>query len=259
MEGEILIREIHPLPAVFAFFSFTWSIFLLPFFMTLKQLQAEIIACRKCPRLVRWREKVAYEKVKRFSDEEYWGKPLPSFGDPNARLLIVGLAPAAHGGNRTGRMFTGDRSGDWLFRALFKSGFANQPDSTDRNDGLKLQDSYITAACRCAPPQNKLLPVELRKCQLYFLQELQLLKNLKVIIGLGKVGFDAVLNGFQKLGIIDFPKKPKFGHGSEYHLAHGIILLGSYHPSQQNTFTGKLTETMLDAVFHRALHLLDNE
>jgi uracil-DNA glycosylase family 4 len=223
--------------------------------MTLKQLQAEVIACRKCPRLVKWRENVAHEKVKRFTDETYWGKPLPSFGDPKANLLLVGLAPAAHGGNRTGRMFTGDRSSDWLFRALFKAGFANQPVSTNRNDGLSLQDCYITAACRCAPPQNKLLPRELQQCQQYFLQELQLLKNLRVAVGLGKVGFDAIIASFEKLGKLQFSTKPKFGHGNEYYIADNIVVLGSYHPSQQNTFTGKLTEMMLDRIFIRAREL----
>jgi uracil-DNA glycosylase family 4 len=224
--------------------------------MTIQQLQKEITACRKCPRLVKWRKKVSVEKVKRFVDELYWGKPLPSFGDPNARLLLVGLAPAAHGGNRTGRMFTGDRSGDWLFRALFKAGFANQPTSTNKQDGLTLRDCYLTAACRCAPPQNKLLPIELQRCQPYFLQELQLLKNLRVIVGLGKVGFDAVVHAFEKLGKSRYSTKPRFGHGVECSLSDQLTLIGSYHPSQQNTFTGKLTETMLDSVFVQAKQVI---
>jgi uracil-DNA glycosylase family 4 len=227
--------------------------------MMLKQLQAEIIACRKCPRLVKWREKMAREKVKRFADEEYWGRPLPSFGDPRARLLLVGLAPAAHGGNRTGRMFTGDRSGDWLYRALCKTGFANQPTSIDRADGLKLENCYITAACRCAPPQNKLLPSELRNCRQYLLEELRLLKHVRVIVGLGKIGFDAARTCLKQLGWMTKESAPKFGHQVEYRLNEQTTLIGSFHPSQQNTFTGKLTEPMFDAVFHRTLHVLENK
>jgi uracil-DNA glycosylase family 4 len=205
---------------------------------------------------VRWREKVAREKTKRFADWDYWGKPNPSFGDPNAELLLVGLAPAAHGGNRTGRMFTGDRSGDWLYRALYKAGFANQPTSVSHDDGLKLINCYITATCRCAPPQNKLLPSEIRNCRPFLLHELELLKDVKVIIGLGKVGFDAAVNAFQELGWVTFAKKPKFGHGVEYQLNERVALLGSFHPSQQNTFTGRLTEPMLDRVFQKAKELI---
>ncbi|MEK7671051.1 MAG: uracil-DNA glycosylase, partial [Bacteroidota bacterium] len=214
----------------------------------LHQLQSKIIACRKCPRLVRWREKVAREKVKRFADEEYWGKPNPSFGDPNAQLLLVGLAPAAHGGNRTGRMFTGDNSGNWLYRALHKAGFANQAESTHRNDGLKLTDCYITATLRCAPPQNRPTPKEIANCKLYLLKEIELLKNVRVVVGLGKIGFEAAINAYREVGKIDFKSKPKFAHCAAYKL-NGLTFIASFHPSQQNTFTGKLTEEMFDKVF----------
>ncbi len=223
----------------------------------LKKIEHEVIACRRCPRLVAWREKTAHDKTRRFSDQEYWGKPIPAFGDVDARLLLVGLAPAAHGGNRTGRMFTGDRSGDWLFRALWKSGFASQPESTHRGDGLGLRDCFITATCRCAPPLNKLLPSEIRNCRPFLFRELHLLKNVTVVVGLGKVGFDnayAVLTEFYGDGgrRVGWPKRPSFSHGAELLLPGDISLLGSYHPSQQNTFTGRLTEKMLDGVFRRA-------
>lgn len=223
---------------------------------TLQQLQHTIIECRKCPRLVAWREQSAREKVKRFNDQRYWGKPVPSFGDPTAQVLLVGLAPGAHGANRTGRMFTGDRSGDWLFRALHKFGFANQTESLSRDDGLKLHNCYITAACRCAPPQNKVLPDELRNCRPYLLEELQLLKRLRVIVGLGKIGFDVVVQSFTQLNWLETERKPTFGHGVEYRLNKNVFLIGSYHPSQQNTFTGKLTEPMFDKIFKRAQLLL---
>jgi uracil-DNA glycosylase family 4 len=222
----------------------------------LARLQDRVLSCRKCPRLVRWREKVAREKTKRFADWQYWGKPNPSFGDPNAELVLIGLAPAAHGGNRTGRMFTGDRSGDWLYRALHKAGFANQPTSVSRDDGLRLINCYITATCRCAPPQNKLLPAEIRNCRPFLLRELELLRNLKVVVGLGKVGFDSAVQAFRELGWATFTHKPTFRHGAEYPLNERVTLLGSFHPSQQNTFTGRLTEPMFDAIFRRAKHLL---
>ena len=193
----------------------------------IQQLQHIVTECSKCSRLVEWREKTAHEKVKRFIDQEYWGKPLPSFGDPHAQLLLVGLAPAAHGGNRTGRMFTGDRSGDWLFRALYKSGFASQAESLSRDDGLKLCNCYITAACRCAPPQNKVLPEELRNCRPYLLEELRLLKNIRVIVGLGKIGFDVVVQSFTQLDWLKAERKPTFGHGAEYRLNKNVVLLGS--------------------------------
>ena len=223
----------------------------------LSTLQNQIIKCRKCPRLVRWREKVAREKTARFKDWEYWGKPNPSFGDPNARLLLVGLAPAAHGGNRTGRMFTGDRSGDWLYRTLHKFGFANQPNSISRDDGLELTDCYITATCRCAPPANKLLPQEILNCRPYLLREIELLKKVRVVVGLGKVGFDNAFDAFRTLGLTTLKARPKFAHGAICRLNDRVTLLGSFHPSQQNTFTGKLTQPMFDAIFRRAKHLID--
>ncbi len=222
----------------------------------LARLQERIIRCRHCPRLVRWREQVAREKTRRFANWDYWGRPNPSFGDPHAALLLVGLAPAAHGGNRTGRMFTGDRSGDWLYRALYKAGFANQPTSISRDDGLKLTNCYITATCRCAPPLNKLLPSEIRNCRPYLLRELQLLRNVRIIVGLGKIGFDAAASAFLELGWSTLKRKPQFGHGVEYALNDRVTLIGSFHPSQQNTFTGRLTEPMFDAIFRRAKELL---
>lgn len=223
---------------------------------TLAQIQKKVIRCKLCPRLVEWREQVAHDKTRRFADWNYWGKPSPSFGDPQARLLLIGLAPAAHGGNRTGRMFTGDRSGDWLYRALHKAGFANQPTSVSREDGMKLKDCYITASCRCAPPLNKLLPQELANCRPYLLSEFRLLKRVRVVVGLGKIGFDAAAASLRELGKAHITPKPRFGHGVEYDLENGLTLIGSFHPSQQNTFTGRLTETMLDAIFARALSLL---
>jgi uracil-DNA glycosylase family 4 len=224
----------------------------------LKNLQDKIVRCRLCPRLVRWREKVAREKTARFKDWQYWGKPNPSFGDPKARLLLVGLAPAAHGGNRTGRMFTGDRSGDWLYRTLHKFGFANHPTSISRDDGLKLTDCYITATCRCAPPANKLLPREILNCRPYLLREIELLKNVRAVIGLGKVGFGNAFNVYRKLGLTSLDARPKFGHGVTYRLNDRVMLAASFHPSQQNTFTGKLTQTMFDAVFRRAKRLIES-
>jgi len=221
-------------------------------------LQNQIIACKQCPRLVAWREQAARAKVKRFVDDEYWGKPLPSFGDPRARFLIVGLAPAAHGGNRTGRMFTGDRSGDWLFRALHKAGFANQPASVNRDDGLQLTDCYITATARCAPPQNKLTTGEIANCRPYLLREIELLKNVRVILGLGKIGFDNALTACEEVYNLRVTPRPKFGHGVEYELNGKFTLMGTFHPSQQNTFTGKLTEPMFDKIFRRVRQLLQD-
>ncbi|MCX6133910.1 MAG: uracil-DNA glycosylase [Ignavibacteriales bacterium] len=222
----------------------------------LAALQQQIIGCHLCPRLVRWREKVSREKTRRFVDWEYWGKPIPSFGDPRAQVLLIGLAPAAHGGNRTGRMFTGDRSGDWLFRSLSKAGFANQPLSESPEDGLKLRNCYITAACRCAPPQNKLLPKEIRNCRPFLLQEMHLLRRVRIIVGLGKVRFDAAFSALRELGWAHTGKKPAFSHGAEFAVNDRLTLLGSFHPSQQNTFTGRLTEPMLDSIFQRAQTLL---
>jgi uracil-DNA glycosylase len=214
----------------------------------LKAIQKEVMACSLCPRLVAWREQTAREKVRRFAHEEYWGKPVPAFGDPEARLLLVGLAPAAHGGNRTGRMFTGDRSGDWLYRALFRAGFAGQPASTSRDDGMVLADCYITAAARCAPPLNTLLPAELSNCRRYLLREITVLNNLRVVIGLGSIGFRAALESLSALGKATFSKRPSFSHGAEYRSGR-ISLIASYHPSQQNTFTGRLTERMFNQIF----------
>lgn len=217
----------------------------------LQSLQQQIIACRRCPRLVLWRERVSREKVKRFADQEYWGKPNPGFGDPHARLLLVGLAPAAHGGNRTGRMFTGDESGNWLYRALYKAGFANQPTSIHREDGLRLTDCYITATCRCAPPQNKPLPDEVLNCRSFLLQEIELLRKVRVIVGLGRIGFDAALAAYKAARRIEFTRKPVFAHCAVCRFER-FTFIASYHPSQQNTFTGRLTEPMLDRVFSLA-------
>ena len=222
-------------------------------------LHKRIIRCTACPRLVKWREKVAKEKTPRFADEKYWGKPLPGFGDPKARLLIVGLAPAAHGGNRTGRMFTGDRSGDWLFRALHKAGFANQPASQHRDDGLKLKNCYITATLHCAPPLNKPLPREIKNCRSFLHDEFALLKNVRVIMALGKIGFDTALWLCREFGLQNFERRPKFFHKAEYQLLDNRLLLASFHPSQLNTFTGRLTEEMFDAVFRRAKNFIKNQ
>ena len=215
---------------------------------SIASLNRQVVRCRLCPRLVRWREKVAQEKVRRFAEEEYWGKPNPGFGDVRARLLLVGLAPAAHGGNRTGRMFTGDESGRWLYRALYKSGFANQAESINRFDGLKLSDCYITATCRCAPPQNKLLPSEIRNCRPFLLREIGLLTNVRVIVGLGRIGFEAALRSYREIGRITWKKKPVFAHAARSSFGD-LTFIASFHPSQQNTFTGRLTEKMLDAIF----------
>lgn len=221
------------------------------------QLNKEVIACRLCPRLVDWREQVAREKTRRFADEKYWGKPIPGFGDAKARVLLVGLAPAAHGGNRTGRIFTGDKSGDWLFRALHKAGFANQAESIRIGDGLKLSDCYIAAAARCAPPDNKPLPKEFANCRPYLLRELRLLKNMRVVVGLGKLGFDHAFSALREVHGLPAGARPRFGHDVEYELAPNLFLVGTFHPSQQNTFTGRLTGPMFDAVFKRVRGLVD--
>jgi uracil-DNA glycosylase len=222
---------------------------------SLTLLQRRIISCRRCPRLVRWRERVAREKVKRFADQEYWGKPVPGLGDPQGRLLLVGLAPAAHGGNRTGRMFTGDESGRWLFRALHRAGFADRPDAVNRDDGLTLTDCYITATLRCAPPLNKPLPLEIRRCRSHLLDELLLLSNVRVVVGLGRMGFENALNAYLLLGRIACERKPHFGHGAVYRFGD-LTFIASFHPSQQNTFTGRLTEGMLDGVFRTVRKVL---
>jgi len=221
-----------------------------------QQLHQTITACRKCPRLVRWREQVARNPPRRYQGEKYWARPLPGFGDFDARLLIVGLAPAAHGGNRTGRIFTGDRSGDWLYGALHAAGFANQPESTDRNDGLKLTDCYITAAIRCAPPENKPSRVEFERCRPYLVEELKLFGSLRVVIALGKIAFDSFLAAHQQNGGAVPKPRPRFGHGASIVLPNGLTLICSYHPSQQNTFTGKLTRPMFHSIFEKAKAVL---
>jgi uracil-DNA glycosylase family 4 len=218
-------------------------------------LQREIVECRACPRLVAWREEVARVKVRRFREWTYWARPLPGFGDPAAKLLIVGLAPAAHGGNRTGRMFTGDRSGDFLYAALHRAGYANQPTSERLGDGLALRSAFITAPVRCAPPANKPLPSELSSCSVWFDREIALLKNVRVVLALGAIGWNAALVHFARRGIAVRSPRPKFGHGAEARIEPGLTLLGCYHVSQQNTNTGKLTPRMIDAVLSRARQL----
>jgi uracil-DNA glycosylase len=218
---------------------------------TLPAVQRDVVACRRCPRLVHWREEVARTGRASYAGQIYWGRPVPGFGDPRARLLIVGLAPAAHGGNRTGRIFTGDRSGDWLFAALHRAGFASQPTSTSRDDGLTLDGAYITAAVHCAPPANRPEPSERAACAPYLARELTLLTRASVMIALGQVAWTALCAHF------GLRPRPRFGHLAESVLPDGRILIGSYHPSQQNTFTGKLTAPMFDAVFERARALTD--
>ena len=213
---------------------------------SLARVTAEIVDCRACPRLVAWRELVAVEKRASFATEEYWGRPVPGFGDPDARLLVVGLAPAAHGGNRTGRVFTGDRSGDWLFGALHRAGYANQPTSVSVDDGLRLDDAYVAAVVRCAPPANKPTTDERDTCLPYFERELALMPNVRVLVALGQFAYD---NLTRVLGV---RPRPRFGHGVEVDAGSGRTIICSFHPSQQNTFTGKLTEPMFDAVFQRA-------
>jgi uracil-DNA glycosylase family 4 len=225
---------------------------------TLARLAERIVHCRLCPRLVAHREAVAASPPRRYRGQEYWARPLPGFGDPRARVLLVGLAPAAHGGNRTGRMFTGDRSGDWLFRALHEAGFANQPTSTHAGDGLRLEGAYITATARCAPPANKPTPEEMARCRPFLLEELRLLPRVRVVVGLGQIGWDAYLRTRRELGL-GLPRPlPRFGHGAEARMpGDGITLLGTFHPSQQNTFTGRLTRPMLRAVLRRARRLAE--
>jgi len=218
----------------------------------LEQLAADIVDCRRCPRLVQWREQVARERRAAYRDEEYWGRPITGFGDPAARIMVLGLAPAAHGANRTGRVFTGDRSGDWLFRAMHTAGLANQPTSTHRDDGLVLRDAWVSAAVRCAPPQNRPSVDERDACAGFLEREFALLTRVQVVVCLGGFGFEAAC---RHLGV---RPRPRFGHLVEVPVADGPTLLCSYHPSQQNTFTGRLTETMFDAVFERAVALADN-
>jgi uracil-DNA glycosylase family 4 len=235
----------------------------------LRAVERDVVSCRKCPRLVAWREQVAREKRRAFADEEYWGRPVPGWGDPAARLLVLGLAPAAHGGNRTGRAFTGDESGRWLYRALWRSGFANQPECERKGDGLALRDCFITAAVRCAPPANRPTTAERDNCRPWLEAELDLLPRIAVVVTLGAFAFDNALRVWGARGAGMPRPKPRFGHGVEVPIdlplrqkrsrrrPARIVLLGCYHPSQQNTFTGVLTEPMLDAVFVRARMLLD--
>jgi uracil-DNA glycosylase family 4 len=220
----------------------------------LAELTAEIVGCRRCPRLVAWRELVAREKVARFRDETYWGRPVPGFGDPAARILIVGLAPAAHGGNRTGRVFTGDASGDFLFAAMHAVGLANQPVGRRADDGLALAGAYIAAAVRCAPPANKPTPLERATCQPFLVRELSLLADVRVLVALGAIAWESAFRTIAALTGEDARPRPRFGHGARAR-AGGYEVVGSYHPSQQNTFTGRLTAPMLVHVLGRAQEL----
>jgi len=227
-----------------------------------QELEERLVRCRRCPRLVEHRERVAREKRAAFADQDYWGRPVPGFGDQGARLLVVGLAPAAHGANRTGRMFTGDRSGDWLFRAMHRAGFASQPTSEARGDGLSLEDAFVTAPVRCAPPANRPRPRERRNCRPYLEREIVLLgetgEGVRVVVTLGKYAYDHTLRVYRDRGHPVPSPKPDFGHAVELELGPAApTLVASYHPSQQNTFTGTLTEEMLDGVFGRAREMLD--
>ena len=218
----------------------------------LTELNQDVIACRRCPRLVEWRERVAEEKRAAFQEETYWGRPVPSFGDPGARILVLGLAPAAHGANRTGRMFTGDRSGDWLFGALHRAGLANQAEAVSRDDGLELEDVWITAMVRCAPPANKPTPAERKRCRDWLEEELDLLPDVRVVVALGGLAFAHILRVLADRGAPVPVPRPAFGHGVEVPVGGYATILASYHPSQQNTFTGTLTEPMFDRVWARA-------
>jgi uracil-DNA glycosylase len=223
----------------------------------LSELNQEIVACVRCPRLVEYREQVAREKRRAYRDWDYWGKPVPGFGDPDARVLVLGLAPGAHGSNRTGRPFTGDASGNFMYPILYEAGFSNQPMVSGRNDGLQLRDLYITAAARCAPPRNKPLPQELANCAPYLDREMEGLSNVRVIVALGRIGFDACLNYLNRRGQLAGKKTYVFAHGAKYRLPDGKILLASYHPSNQNTQTGKLTRQMFVRIFKEAARLAD--
>jgi uracil-DNA glycosylase family 4 len=226
--------------------------------MSLQRIADEIAACRRCPRLIAHCRHIASVKRRAYADWEYWGRPVPSFGDPRARLLIVGLAPGAHGANRTGRVFTGDRSGDLLYRVLHRTGFASQPHATSRDDGLELRGAYITAAVHCAPPDNKPAPAEIRACRGYLERELDLLTQVRVVVALGRTAFDVYLSILRDRGRITSPRAYPFTHGAEHRLGADLpTLLASYHPSQQNTQTGRLTEEMFAAVFARARELAE--
>jgi uracil-DNA glycosylase family 4 len=220
---------------------------------SLKKIERQVIACARCPRLVAYRCQIAETKRRAYRDWEYWGKPVPGFGDPKARLLVIGLAPAAHGGNRTGRVFTGDSSGDLLYATLYETGFANQPESVSRNDSLRLQGAYITAAARCAPPGNKPLPQEFRNCHEYLEREMDLLRDVKVVVALGKIAFEAYLSILKDRGLIASRAPFRFAHGAVYEFPPPLpVLIASYHPSRQNTQTGKLTRQMFYRVFAKA-------
>ena len=215
-------------------------------------LNREVVSCTRCPRLVAYREQVGREKRRAYREHDYWARPVPGFGDPQARVLILGLAPGAHGSNRTGRPFTGDASGRFMYPILHKVGFASQPNADSRDDGLRLIDCYITAAVRCAPPDNKPLPSELANCSEYLDRELAILKNVKVVVALGKIGFDAYLNYMKRNGKLGRRSDYSFAHAAQYEMPNGVVLLASYHPSNQNTATGKLTAEMFEAVFRTA-------
>jgi len=224
----------------------------------MSSIERRIIACKRCPELRAYCATVAREKRRAYADHEYWGKPVPAFGDPNARVMLVGLAPGAHGSNRTGRPFTGDASGDFMYPALYRAGFASQPSASDRNDGLELRDCFITSAGRCAPPKNKPTPQQLRNCFPFLLDEFDALPALRVMIGLGSIGFDAIVRVLRERGFT-FVAPPVFGHGTETVVSNGmrtITVIASYHPSRQNTNTGKLTAPMFDAIFTRSKELL---
>jgi uracil-DNA glycosylase family 4 len=224
---------------------------------SLAKFNQELIACRRCPRLVEHCTTIAREKRRAYRDWEYWGKPVPGFGDPKARVLLLGLAPGAHGSNRTGRMFTGDSSGNFLYPVLHATGFASQANSTDVNDGLQLRDAYITATLRCAPPDNKPTPDEIANCSAFLDRELEQLKQVKVVVALGKIGFDAYLAHLKRRGLLSSKKDYVFGHGAHYKMPDGRWLLASYHPSNQNTQTGKLTEKMFREIFVKAKKLVE--
>jgi len=223
----------------------------------LDQLNSEIVACTRCPRLVEYRQKIAREKRRAYLDWEYWGRPVPGFGDPDARVLILGLAPGAHGSNRTGRPFTGDGSGYFMYPVLYRAGFASQPNATHRGDGLALKDAYITAVVRCAPPANKPTPGEIANCSVYLDRELAGLKNLRVVVCLGRIAFDGYLNYLKRRGLLANKNGYAFAHGAKYKLPDGKVLLASYHPSQQNTQTGKLSEKMFQKIFEQAARLAE--
>jgi len=218
-------------------------------------LHQEVVNCTRCPRLVAYRQQVGREKRRAYRDHEYWARPVPGFGDPHARVLILGLAPGAHGSNRTGRPFTGDASGKFMYPILYKVGFASQPNAVSRDDGLRLIDCYITAAVRCAPPANKPLPSELANCACFLDREVAILKNVKVVVALGKIGFDAYLNYLKRNGVVQRTTPFKFAHAASYEMPNRVVLLASYHPSNQNTATGKLTAKMFGQVFVKAREL----